>query len=161
MADPFSVLVANLHQLGFYGFILPFILMFAIVFGLLLKYKTLGEDKRLIGVMSLVVAFFVTGYLAAPLGVILSNLFGAAIVVLAAILIVVLFANMAGYETKALTDKKVMLAVLIIVAIVLFIASGALAIFNVGAIANNAAVAAIFIIAVMAVAIWLIGGGDK
>lgn len=156
--DPFSLLVSNLQQLGFYGFILPFIFVFAVVFGLLLKHKVIGENKNIIGVVSIVVAFFVTGYGAVPLGQVLSNLFGALAVVLAGVLVVILIANMAGFELKAFTDRKSVLAVLVVVGILLFVVSGALAIFNIKSIATNSTmIAAIFMIAFVAIAVWFIG----
>ena len=157
MADPFSILVANLQQLGFYGFILPFIFVFAVVFGLLLKYKALGENKNVIGVVSLVIAFFVTGYGAVPLGTVLSNLFGAAAVILAAVLIIVLFAHMVGYDLDIFTGNKKALAVLVIIGIALFVVSGALAIFNINFIGNDTVIAAVFMIALLVIAIWFIG----
>ncbi len=158
--DPFSILVSNLQQLGFYGFILPFIFMFAVCFGLLTKHEVIGENKNIIGVVSLVIAFFVTGYGAVPLGEVLSNLFGAAAVVLAGVLVVVLLAHMAGYNLDVFTDKKYALAVLVIVGIALFIASGALAIFNINFLGNDTLIAAVFMIALVIIAVWFIGNSD-
>ena len=59
--NPFELLVSNLNQMGFFGFLLPWLLMFAVTYGLLVKSKVLGEDQKLIGVISLVAAFFVVG----------------------------------------------------------------------------------------------------
>ncbi len=131
--------------------------MFAVCFGLLLKHKILGEDKNIIGVVSIVIAFFVTGYGAVPLGEVLSNMFGAAAVVLAGVLVVVLIAHMAGFELSAFTDRKGVLAVLVIVGILLFIASGALAVFGVSGGVNDTVIAAIFMIALVVIAVWFIG----
>ena len=61
MADPFSILVANLNALGFFGFLLPWIFMFAVTYGLLAKAKFF-EDTKIVGVISLVLAFFVVGF---------------------------------------------------------------------------------------------------
>src|SRR3989344_7203876 len=83
MANPFEVMVMNLRDLGFFGFLFPWILMFALTFGLLLKSKAVGEDKKILGVISMVVAFFVIGFGGPILGNFLTSVFGIATIVLA------------------------------------------------------------------------------
>lgn len=153
--DPFSVLVCNLQQMGFFGFLLPWIFMFVVVFGLLVKSKILGEDKRLVAVLALVVAFFVVGYGGPALANFFVNLWGIAAVVLAGILVAVLFVAMAGGDITKIFEHKAAMAIVIAIGIVVFVvAAGALGAFSVG----SDIFAIILIIIIMAVAAYLIAG---
>src|SRR3989338_7869016 len=110
MADPFTILVTNLNQLGFFGFLLPFIFIFAVAYGLLMKAKYF-EDQKIIGVISLVLAFFVVGFGGPGLANFFVNLFGLATIVLAGILVIVLFVAMSGADvSKVLAGKGVVAA---------------------------------------------------
>ncbi|MBI5061869.1 MAG: hypothetical protein HZB67_06190 [Candidatus Aenigmarchaeota archaeon] len=151
--DPFSVLVCNLQQMGFFGFLLPWVFMFAVVFGLLLKTKVLGDDKRIAAVVALVVAFFVIGYGGPFLSNMLVNLFGIAAIVLAGILVTVLFVGMAGGDITKIFENKLAVGLVIGIGIVVFaIAAGALGAFSV----SSDAIAVIFIIIIMAVVAYMI-----
>ncbi|HLD49146.1 MAG TPA: hypothetical protein VJB11_02180 [archaeon] len=157
MANPFTVMVSNLQQLGFFGFLLPWLFMFAVVFALLLKSKALGEDKKISGVISLVIAFFVVGFGGPALGNFFIDLFGAAAVVLAGILVIILFVALTGGDISKLGSNKATLAVVIGIGIIIFAtligtAFGVRVNWEVGAI--------IFMIIVMAIAVYFIGGNS-
>jgi len=122
--NPFEVLVFNLSQLGFFGFLLPFILAFSIVFALLLKSKVLGEDKKIIGVISLVIAFFVIGFGGPALQSFLTTLFGIMIAVIAAILVVILILSMTGADISKLVENKLILFLILVAAIILSLLIG-------------------------------------
>ncbi len=158
MANIFEVLVTNLSQLGFFGFLLPWVLMFAISYGLLLKSKAVGEDKKVIGVISLVLAFFVIGLGGAPLGNIFVGIFGTASVVLAAILVIVLFVGMAGGEpAKLMESKNMMVLVAGIGLIILFFVISGLT----GVRIDGTVMSVIFMVVIMAVAVWFVAGNGK
>jgi hypothetical protein len=152
--NPFELLVYNLNQMGFFGFLLPWLLMFAVTYGLLMKSKALGEDQKIIGVVSLVAAFFVVGYGGPLLGTFFSNLFGIAAVVLGGILVTVLFISMAGGDISKFAESKEIMALLAGVGIIVFMI--VLGTFGVGI--ESDVVAAIFMVIVMAVAVVFIAG---
>ncbi len=155
MADPFTILVTNLNSLGFFGFLLPFILIFVLCYGLLLKAKYF-EDQKIIGVLSLVVAFFVVGYGGPALANFFVNLFGLAAVVLAGILVIVLFIAMTGGDiSKVASGKAVMAIVAGVGIIVFFVALGAL-----GVTVNDSVVGIIFVIVLLGIAILFVTGKD-
>lgn len=152
MTNVFTVLVANLQQLGFFGFILPFILFFAIVYALLLKSKWI-ENNRIIGVIALVFSFFVVGYGGVSFGNFLTQLFGAGAVVLAGILVIILFLAMAGVDvSKKLGGNNAVIALLVGIGIIIFVSLAGILGANVG----SEVVATIFMIVVFGVAIWFI-----
>lgn len=148
--NPFELLVQNLNELGFFGFLLPWIFVFALVFALLLKAK-LTEDKKIIGVLSLVIAFFVVGYGGPALGNFFVNIFGMAAVVLAGILVILIFVAMSGADVTKLANKEIA-AVLVAVGVVLFI----IALGSMGVSMNNDVMAAVFLVIVMAIAVMFI-----
>jgi len=65
MADPFTQVILKLDQLGFFTFIMPYILTSALFYGLLRKSQIFGEaDKSVVvnGVVSIVAAFMILAY---------------------------------------------------------------------------------------------------
>jgi hypothetical protein len=153
MANPFEILVMNLNAMGFFGFLLPFLLVFVIIFAILLKSNTLGDNKNIIGVLSLVVAFFVVGYGGPALGYFFVNLFGMAAIILGGILVIVLFLAMTGGDIgKLLEGKAAMAMVAAIGLIVFFLALGGIT----GIAISESTLALIFVIIFMAIAIYFI-----
>jgi hypothetical protein len=126
--------------------------MFAITYGLLLKSKALGEDQKIIGVVSLVFAFFVIGYGGVALGTFLQTVFGLATMVIAVILVTVLFALMAGIDiSKFAANKEIMALILGIGLVVFFVAIGSIGV-NIG----SDVVSTIFIVIFMGIAVFFI-----
>lgn len=149
MPNPFETLVTNLNQLGFFGFLLPWIFTFAVIFALLLKYKVLGENKRIIGVISLVVAFFVTGFGGPAIASFFVGLFGLASIVLAGILVIALFLAISGTDISKLAENKaIAYAIVGIGLVVFFVAAGSL-----GIKISESTIAIIFMLLILIVAI--------
>lgn len=145
-----------MHRLGFFGFVLPWLLTFAVVYGLLAKTKVLGEDLKVVGVTAMVIAFFVTGFGGVAFGLLLSSMFGMAIIILATIIIIVLFAAMTGFDMSAFTDHKGILAVLIGIGILIFFTVGAASVLKINISGEVASI--IFVLILMAVAVYFIAG---
>lgn len=158
MANPFTILVGNLNQLGFFGFLLPWLFVFVVVYAVLLKTKVLGDNQRIMGVLSLVIAFFVIGFGGPAFGDFFVTLFGFAAMVIAGILVIVLFLGVAGWDFSKVADPKVVGAVVAAIAIVIFFT----AIGSIGVRVDESVFQIIFIIIVIAVAVAFItksGGG--
>lgn len=119
----------SLFNLGpeFYGFLLPWIFTFAIVYGLLIKAGLFDKVNRQVSVaLAFVIAFFVTGVGGAQLAAFFTNLFGGASVFLAGILVVILFASMLWPGDKKdnwLHKSFIPLAAVILIGIALFLGS--------------------------------------
>ena len=158
MANPFEIMVMNLRELGFFGFLFPWVLMFSLTFGLLLKSKALGEDKRVMGVVSMVVAFFVIGFGGPALGNFLTNVFGLSTIVLAGILITILFVAMSGYDVTKFADNKMIAIIGIAIGLVIFFI--ALASIGVKVNLNDPLLSTLFVIVVLGVAVWFIAGSN-
>jgi len=57
----FPEIVQKLSELGFYDFLLPFIIVSAIVYAILRRSKILGESPLINGIVSIVIGFFIFG----------------------------------------------------------------------------------------------------
>ena len=115
--DPTAVL-----GLDFYGFLLPWIFTFAIVFGLLSKLSIFGGNQKSINMaLSFVVAFFVTAVGGPQMAAFFTSIFGGAATYLAGILVLLLFLAMIGKQSM-LSETKYAI-ILIIIGVLLFIGS--------------------------------------
>ncbi len=149
MANPFQILVGNLNSIGFFDFLLPWIFTFAIIWGILLKTKALGDNQRVNGVISLVVAFFVIGFGGPALCSFFTTIFGLAVIIIAGLLVALLFLGMGGWDFGKVADLKILGAVIIGIAIIVFFtAAGAI-----GIGISSSAIQIIFVIIILAVAI--------
>jgi hypothetical protein len=141
----------------FYGFLLPWIFTFAIVYGLLGVINIFGGKKNINTALAFVIAFFVTGAAGPQMAAFFINLFGGAATYLAGFLVILLFAAMIGYTP---TDFKTVwyLAAVLIIGIALFLGStGAL----VGSIVIGSDIAALaFWLVIIIVAVYMIVGKD-
>ncbi|MBI3413692.1 MAG: hypothetical protein HY051_06485 [Candidatus Aenigmarchaeota archaeon] len=113
-AFDFIALQNTLKAMGFYDFVLPWLLAFSIVFGILQTvniFKKGKEDKpntSVDAVISLAVAFYLTiftpysGFLSS----FFSKLFGGSIIVLSGVLVLLMFIGIFGFNITGLLSKK-------------------------------------------------------
>ncbi len=154
-ANPFELLVFNLNQLGFFGFLLPWVFVFAVMYALLWKSKALGDNTKTLGVISLVVAFFVIGFGGPPLGAFFVGVFGLASLVLAGILVIIFFISLAGGNIENIMgNRSVQYSLVGIGIIIFFIALGS----SFGVSLSEAAISTVFIIVLLIIAIAFVTG---
>ncbi|MDI6721770.1 MAG: hypothetical protein QMD85_05230, partial [Candidatus Aenigmarchaeota archaeon] len=126
MANLFPTSLFNLGP-EFYGFLLPWIFTFAIIYGLLIKTNLFGDkvNRQVSVALAFVIAFFVTGIGGPQLAAFFTNLFGGASVFLAGILVLVIFTSLLANkkEESFLHKSWIPIAAVILIGIALFIAS--------------------------------------
>lgn len=143
---------AGTSFLSFYGFLLPWIFSFAIVYGLLIKTNIFGGANRTVSIaLAFVIAFFVTGVGGPQLALFFVNLFGGASVFLAGILVLILFLSLLGHTTYT---AKWAAAIVILIGIFLFVTSGGA--FSGFVFLDAATASIIFWLIIIAVAAYLI-----
>lgn len=126
MATDFTAIFTGSQALSFYGFLLPWLFTFAIVYGLLDKAKLFGDkSQRPVNVaLAFVIAFFVTGVGGAQLAGFFVNFFGGSSIFLAGILVFLLFWTLLGQgEGKKHHTGTIGFIFVVIVAAVLFLTS--------------------------------------
>ena len=152
MADMgiFAGIITQLNHLGFYGFILPWLLIFALVYGLIIKSKVL--DAKPAGAVALALAFFITAF--SGIGNYFIALSGLGGMLFGALLIVVLFFALIGFDVTKLTDAFKgweSVAVLALIGIIIFFVLGGG--FISGIAVNTETMAAVFLVIVVAIAV--------
>ena len=108
----FDVFIGNLDKLGFFDFLLPFLLFMAIIYGILSKYEPFrkpgadGEPTVAINaVISIVMSFFIINY--TPIGFYFTELFALMATVVAGILVLTIVIGMFGVDIKSIfIDEK-------------------------------------------------------
>ncbi len=164
MADVWTVLIQNLNAMGFYGFVLPWIFIFAVVYGLLMKAKLFDTlNKPISGILALVIAFFGTAIAGPELAAFFVTLFGGATIYIAGIITVILFLVLVG-GPHTLTDKKGIGAwavALLVVGIAIVIFATATGVVVTGIALNETTVAALFIVVIIAIAVYFITAPEK
>ncbi len=163
MADPFTEMMSQLANMGFFTFLLPWLFTFAIVYGLLAKVGLFGgSNNRISALIGIIAAFFITPYAGPWLAAYFTSIFGGSAIILAGILTIVLFAAMIGIEPKAIGAKKYGIPIIAIIGIVLFFFAigGDLGAFGGTTIGSNTIVTIIFIVILLA-AIWLVIKGGE
>lgn len=155
MADPFTVLVTNLNAIGFFGFLLPFVFVFTVVFAALYRSKWV-DNNRINGVMALVFAFFVIGFGGPALANFFVNLFGLATLIMAALLIILLFVALSGGDATKVFANKGTYAVLAGIGIIIFW----IAIGSFGVRVSDSVTGIIFVIVLLAIAILFVTKGS-
>src|SRR3972149_5988131 len=137
----------------FYGFILPFLFTFAIVYGLLIKANLFGKNERVAPILAVVLAFFVTAVGGTILADFFTSLFGGASLFLGGILVVILMLTMIGKQDW--TQKAIAGAVVIIIGAFLFLASSSSIGFIGIAIDSGTAALAFALVVILVVVYWI------
>ncbi len=161
-----QIILGNLNQLGFFDFILPWIFAFAITWGAIKMAGLFNGQDAVAGVISIVVAFFVTNYTPyGYIGVFFTKFFGQSMLVMGGILVGVLLLGLIGVKAsdifKPIEGTTVgkwlkFLFYLAIVGIAIYIFMSALG-FNIPMYSislDQTAIAAIFAIAIIGIVVW-------
>ncbi|MDI6721470.1 MAG: hypothetical protein QMD85_03705 [Candidatus Aenigmarchaeota archaeon] len=152
MAGPFDVLISNMSQLGVFGFLLPWIFVFAVTYALLLKTKALGENQKIIGLVSLTLAFFVIAFGGPAMASFFTTFFGAVTLIIAGIIGIILFLALVGADIGKTLNTKGINAILVGIAIIIFvIALGAY-----GVRINDNIIGIVFVLALMGIAVMFV-----
>lgn len=150
--------ILGTNFLSFYGFLLPWIFTFAIVYGLLMKANLFNSASSRVNVaLAFVIAFFVTGVGGPQLASFFVTLFGGTSVFLAGILVFLLFLALVGVhgdEKKGWYKGVTAFIVLLVIAVALFLSSSGFG--GLGVFVDTATAALAFWVIVIIAAAWLI-----
>jgi accessory gene regulator protein AgrB len=172
MADPFGTMVQNLQNMGFFQYLFPFLLAFAILYGALQwVFKEGLGGRRVHALISIVVAFFVMFYSASNpwMYQFLTTTSGTWLGLATVVLFLVVLLALAGVDIhKILSDEKrswvKYLIILIVIYIVLasFLGYGVLTPFIPSWLSYNDLWTVILVIIILAIVFWFVGGeGEK
>ncbi len=121
---PFDNVLALLQTFGFFRVVLPFLLVFAIVYAVLQKTKILGEPdktKSISSIIALVMAFFFIAY--TPVVNAIATLLPSASFLLIVVVLIMMIMALVGVDfQKAFGEPSKWTVVLGIIVIVIFLA---------------------------------------
>jgi len=101
----FEAALGNLAKIGFFEFLLPWLLFLAMVYGMLQKTKAVSQEVTVNALIAAVSAFLIINY--TGIGLILSQVFFALAIILALLLMAVLMLAIIGIDvSKWVTDVK-------------------------------------------------------
>lgn len=153
----FATIVQNLDKMGFYGFVLPWLLVFAVMYAIL---KKAGLDDKINGIISLTIAFFITTY--SGIGTFFISFLGPASMILVVILLIVVFFELVGFKIIHPGEKApkwqplLGITILVIALIVGSVYAGILQLGGAGVKISGEVGAAIFMIIVMILVVWFV-----
>ncbi|MCK5474174.1 MAG: hypothetical protein KAI53_02105 [Candidatus Aenigmarchaeota archaeon] len=133
----FSLMLSNLESMGFYTFVLPWVLFLVIIYSIVTGapfLKSLGGQKKQISVIiAAIISFFIVNYewQGRFVGEYLTELFGSTSLYMAGLLVLILFLGMGGWGLNGVFGGKWIPIVLVLVAIMVFFNTGAAAEFNI------------------------------
>lgn len=121
----FMGLMSDLESMGFVSFVLPWLLFLIIIDAVLFKVAadTMGLDKRKSTLLAAILSFFIVNFTPAGvnMGVYLTQLFGAASMYIAGLLVFILFLGMGGFKiTEIPGGKNTYMLILFLIALLVF-----------------------------------------
>ncbi|MCS7134921.1 MAG: hypothetical protein NZ893_00575 [Candidatus Aenigmarchaeota archaeon] len=133
MANPFRVLVERLAETGIYDFLLPMIIFWAIMYGLLRKSKIFGDAEAIYAVLTFAFSLFIWGYAATlpemsigrPLSFFTAQFFVIVLVFLFSFVAAsIAYPNFTDALKVAFEGKTTLLWVFLVIFIILFFIAG-------------------------------------
>ena len=100
----FENIISVLTEFGFFAVLLPWLLIFAIFYGILLKSGVLGDNKQVNALVAFAVAFFVVA--TTPVVTALNNLIPAASYLIVAVLLMLLLMGFFVKDINGIVESK-------------------------------------------------------
>lgn len=168
-AQVFQNLLGNLGRLGFFEFLLPFLLFLAIIFGVLRFALNEQLDKSAAALISIIGSFFVlnfSGSFGYQIAQFFTLLFGSGLILLSGILIIFIFLGLVGVKPSALFEarghKWAFVLLLVFIGILIFLGAGGGALLSIptslGGFTGSDVAAIIFFLIVLGFAVWFLAG---
>jgi len=167
-----STLVQNMQGMGFFQFLFPFLLVLAIVYGVLIYALPDKFPKSAKALVSLIIAFFVMLYAASTFNVaqVLAQMFGSTILMLCSgILILIIILGILGispsdlWKCKDVTNKGWIIILLIVaIGILVVFGAGIESIVGIpGWLGSSDLWTIIFFLIILALVFWFLGRGEE
>jgi len=172
-----DVFLGNLGQMGFFQFLLPFLLILAVVYGVIRFAAPDKFEKSAASLISIVIAFFFLNYsgnVGLSMATFFTNIFGGGAIVLTGILVVLILLGLLGIKfsgegglTSGDKGKWIFSAFIIFVGFLIFLGAGGANVLqlpsNILGVAGDDVFTIIFFIIILALAMWWMSrdnGGD-
>ena len=158
MIVDFALMFSNLESMGFYTFVLPWVLFLVIIYSIVTKapfLKDIGNQSKQISVIiAAILSFYIVNYEwnGQFVGDYLTEMFGTTSLYIAGFLVLILFLGMGGFSLNSIFGGKWIPAVMVLLAIMIFFNTGAAAQFNV----DDETMTWIFMLLLVGGALWFL-----
>jgi len=170
----FDVFLGNLNQMGFFQFLLPFLLILAIVYGVLRFAAPDKFEKSAAGLISIIIAFFFMNYsggVGIAMAQFFTNIFGAAGIIVTVFLVIIIllgllgikFSDLWGEEKRGSTARWIFVIIIIFIGFLIFLGTGGVIDFptNILGVAGDDIGTIIFFVIIFALAMWWMSRGEE
>jgi hypothetical protein len=164
----FDNLVISMQNLGMFQYLFPFLLALAIFYGILELAMKDRMKKGPVGLISIVLAFFVMLYANTNPMIVgfFATLGGTTLIVASGILVIVILLALAGFKLDEIFKgdyaKWLLVFAIIIIGLIVFYGAGGGNFFNVpGVFISSDFTAVIIVIVIIAVAMWFMTRGEE
>jgi hypothetical protein len=169
----FDNLIINMQNLGMFQYLFPFLLALAIFYGILEWALKDRMKKGPVGLISIVLAFFVMLYANTNPMIVgfFANLGGMTLIVASGILVIAIFLGLAGFQLSKVFEKGYMMwffvFVIILIGLIIFFGAGGGSFLNVPSFfINSDFTTVIIVIVIIGLAMYFMtheaeGGGEK
>ena len=164
----FDNLVISMQSLGMFQYLFPFLLALGVFYGVLMWAIGDRVKKGPVGLISIVLAFFVMLYANTNPMIVgfFANLGGMTLVVASGILVIAILLGLAGFKLDAVFkgdySKWILVFAIIIIGLIIFFGASGSSLLSVPSFFINSDVsAAIIVIAIIAVAMWFMTRPEK
>ena len=133
----FALMFSNLEGMGFYTFVLPWVLFLVIIYSIVTKAPFLkdigGQAKQISVIIAAIISFYIVNYEwnGQFVGDYLTQMFGTSSLYIAGFLVLILFLGMGGFSINSIFGGKWIPIVMVLLAIMIFFNTGSAAQFNV------------------------------
>ncbi len=156
-------MIQNLQGMGFFAYVLPWLLTLAVVFGVLEHYD-MPKSSSARGVIAIVAAFIVlpVGNLIAPF---LEDLVTGLIAIGMGIIVAIIFVELLGYkvsdaENIFMAHPKVFGAIMIALAVIVFVGAGGMDLLGIDVVITTELVTLLAFLIVISLGVWFIAEED-
>lgn len=153
----FIGLMADLESMGFFSFVLPWLLFLIILQTVLKNTNLLGLDTKKSTIVAAILSFFVVNFVPAGMdfGVYLTKIFGTASMYIAGLLVLILFFGMGGYKLDQVPGgKNTYMLVLFLIAVLVL--NGVAGLPFLGALSASD-MTLLFMLALIVGVVWVLG----
>jgi len=139
MTNPFKLLVERMTETGIYDFLLPMLIFWSIMYGLLRKSKIFGESEAIYAVLTFAFSLFIWGYaatlpeatIAKPMSIFTAQFFVVALMFLFAFLgASIAYPDFVDALNNAFKGSNTMIWIFITIGVIIFFVSGMANILN-------------------------------
>lgn len=160
MALDFGAVLSNLEGMGFFEFVLPWLLFLIIIHAVLVKTNMFDLKEKKSAIIAAIISFFIINFSPVNIGAFLTEFFGYASMYIAALLVFILFIGMGGYNLEKIPGgTNAYILILFLIAVIIFngVSPGGIPFLDL----STENITILFVLALIVGVVWILGSEEK